>query len=127
MKLASATVLVVDDEPELLEIFAGWLERSGCRVFTAANGAEALKLLEGEHVDALISDLRMPVMDGVALLRRIHTIGLAMPSLLFLSGCGDVDEREMQALGVVEFVRKPLLRLDLLGALERSLVPVMVT
>jgi CheY-like chemotaxis protein len=125
MKLGDATVLIVDDEAELLEIFSAWLTRGGCKVFTAANGAEALKVLEGVKVQALISDLCMPVMDGVALLRRIHEIGLAMPSLLFVSDPGDVDEREMHELGVVEFVKKPLLRLDLLRALERSLVPVM--
>jgi CheY-like chemotaxis protein len=122
MKLNEATVLVVDDELELLDIFSVWLERSGCRVFTAANGAEALKVLEAETVDALISDLQMPGMDGVTLVRRIHERGLAIPSILFVSGLGDVNRREMDALGVVGLIEKPLRRLDMLGALERGLL-----
>jgi CheY-like chemotaxis protein len=42
MRLQEATVLMVDDEPELLELFSAWLEHEGCLVFTATNGVEAL-------------------------------------------------------------------------------------
>jgi CheY-like chemotaxis protein len=121
MMLSGARVLVVDDELELLDIFAAWLRRSGCKVFTAANGAEALKVLEVERVDALISDLRMPIVDGVALVRRIYEIGLVIPSMLFVSAFGDVNVREIHALGVERLIEKPLRRQDLLGALEQSL------
>ena len=122
MKLIEATVLIAEDEPELLEIFAVWLRRSGCKVFTAANGAEALRVLETGRVDALISDVRMPIVDGVTLVRRIYELGLTIPCILFISGFGDVDPREMYALGVERMIEKPLRRLDLIAALERSLM-----
>jgi CheY-like chemotaxis protein len=122
MRLSGATVLVVDDEPELLEIFSQWLQRSECRVFAAPNGAEALKLLEAERVDALISDLGMPIVDGLTLVRRIEEMGLAIPSKLLLSGFADVDMREIYALGVETILEKPLRRRDLLSALEHSLL-----
>ena len=122
MKLSDATVLVVDDELELLDIFAGWLERGGCKVFTAPNGAEALKVLEAHRVDALISDLQMPVVDGVTLVRRIYERGLTIPSILFVSGIADVDVREIHALGVETLLTKPLRREDMLSALKRSLL-----
>jgi CheY-like chemotaxis protein len=64
MRIEEARILVVDDELELLEIFAAWLGRSGCEVFTAPNGAEALKTLQTEKIDVLISDIRMPIMDA---------------------------------------------------------------
>jgi len=116
------TVLVVDDELELLEIFSAWLERGGYRVLTAPNGAEALKLLATETVDALISDIRMPIMDGVTLVRRIHDAGLSVPSIIFVSGFGPADPREMHALGVEAMLEKPLSRKHLLRALEESLM-----
>jgi CheY-like chemotaxis protein len=122
VKLSDATVLVVDDEPELLEIFSQWLERSGCKVFAASNGAEALKLLEVEKVDALISDIQMPLVDGITLVRRIEEAGLSIPSKVLLSGFARVNMHEIHALGVQTMLEKPLRRQDLLSALERSLL-----
>jgi len=122
MKLKDATVLVVDDEPELREIFSAWLGRSAGRVLTAANGEEALAVLAAEKVDALVSDIRMPIVDGITLVRRIYAMGLAIPSIIFVSGFGDVDRREMHALGVEALLEKPLDRKHLLNALQQSLM-----
>jgi CheY-like chemotaxis protein len=121
MKSEKATVLVVDDEPELREIFALWLGREGYTILTAGNGAEALQLLTTHAIDALISDIRMPIMDGVALVRRIFELQLQLPSIIFVSGFGDVSVREMYALGVEAMITKPLVRKDLLQALSSSL------
>jgi CheY-like chemotaxis protein len=121
MKLKEATVLLVDDELELLEIFGMWLERYGCRVLTAANGEEALGILMREQVHALISDIRMPIMDGVTLLRKVHEHDLQIPAILFVSGFGDVERREMHALGVEKLLEKPLRKQHLVQALEESL------
>jgi CheY-like chemotaxis protein len=117
-----ATVLLVDDEPDLLEIFGHWLERSGYRVLTAPNGAEALKVLAVEAVDVLVSDIRMPIMDGPTLVRSIRERGLVIPSIIFVSGYGDIDLREMHALGVEAMIEKPLNRKTLLAALEDSMM-----
>ncbi|SNS49153.1 PilZ domain-containing protein [Granulicella rosea] len=121
MKLADATILVVDDEPELLEIFSVWLGRSGCKVLKAENGAVAMKVLNEQRIDALISDIRMPVMDGITLVRTIAEKGMLVPSIIFVSGFGDVDTREAHALGVEAMLPKPLSRKTLLQALEDSL------
>ncbi len=121
MKLADATILVVDDEPELLEIFAVWLGRSGCKVLKAENGAVAMKVLAEQRVDALISDIRMPVMDGITLVRKIAEANMLVPSIIFVSGFGDIDIREAHALGVEAMLPKPLSRKTLMQALEDSL------
>jgi CheY-like chemotaxis protein len=121
MKSGNTTILVVDDEPELLEIFAIWMSREGYTVLTAANGAEALKVLTSTKVDALISDIRMPVMDGLTLVRRIYEMKLQLPSIIFVSGFGDVNPREAHALGVEAMLPKPLGRKHLLNVLEASL------
>ena len=121
MNIENATILVVDDEPELLEIFAVWLGRSGCRVLTAPNGAEALKVLSVETVHSIISDIRMPIMDGITLVRTIAEMDRHIPSIIFVSGFGDIDPREAHALGVEAMLPKPLSRQHLLQALENSL------
>ena len=108
MQNSEVTILVVDDEPELLEIFAIWMRREGYHVLTAANGAEALKILTSTNVDALISDIRMPVMDGLTLVRRIYDLKLKLPSIIFVSGFGDVNPRVAHALGVEAMLPKPL-------------------
>ena len=71
MKLKDTTVLVVDDEPMLLDIFRDWLQEEDCHVWTAGDGAAALQILRDNHVDVIVSDVRMPVMDGVALVKKL--------------------------------------------------------
>jgi CheY-like chemotaxis protein len=122
MRLREATVLVVDDEPDLREIFSAWLEVEGCRVFDAANGAEALEVLEAEKIDALVSDIHMPIMDGVALARTVYESKLVIPSIILASGSSDVMPREMHGFGVETLMRKPLKRQDLIRVLENSLM-----
>jgi CheY-like chemotaxis protein len=122
MKLREATILVVDDEPALREIFAKWLTAIGCgHVSTAANGEDALRQLTGGQFDLLITDVRMPVMDGVTLVRRLAAEGVSIPSIVFVSGFGDVDKKEMYALGVEAFLSKPLRMEDIVQAAETAL------
>jgi CheY-like chemotaxis protein len=121
MKLHDATVLVVDDEPMLLEIFSIWLAGVGCRkVFTAANGEVALALMKSQSIDLLLTDVRMPVMDGVSLVRRLGELGKSIPSIVFVSGFGDIDRREMYGLGVEAFIAKPCDRKELLTVLQNA-------
>lgn len=68
----SACVLCVDDEPNILSALRRTLRGDGLRVLTAQGGAEALEVLERESVDIVISDMRMPGMDGAELLERVH-------------------------------------------------------
>jgi len=122
MKLSEATILVVDDEPALRDIFSKWLRGAGCaRVLTAADGGAALDVLKDEPIDLLITDVRMPVMDGVTLVRSLAKLEKSVPSIVFVSGFGDVDRKEMYGLGVEAFFSKPFDRGELLGVLERAL------
>ena len=121
MKIADATVMVVDDEPELVQIFSFWLKRGGARVLTAHNGAEALKQLAEQPVHALISDIRMPVMDGITLVQRIHELKYDIPIIIFVSGFADVSLRSLYATGVVAMISKPLRRDQLVTTLEHGL------
>ena len=121
MKLTDARILFVDDEPILLELFENWLRMIGCdKVFTAANGKDALSLLQLESFDLLVSDVRMPVMDGITLVRCLSEVAKPLPSIIFVSGFSDFDRREMYALGVEAFLIKPFDRAELLSRMEKA-------
>jgi len=122
MRTDEASILVVDDELELLEIFSAWLGHSGFRVFTAPNGAEALKVLQARKVDVLLSDIRMPIMNGVDLVRNLNQMETPPPKIIFVTGYGNFSRREIFGLGVEALLDKPLSRPILLDALDRCLM-----
>lgn len=112
----------MDDEPDLREIYGFWLDAANCtRYYTAANGEEALTRLKTTHIDALVSDIRMPVMDGIALVRCVANLAQPVPCIIFVTGCGDVDQREMYSLGVEAFLVKGLDRADFIRVLQNVL------
>jgi CheY-like chemotaxis protein len=119
--MKDATLLIVDDEDALVEIFARWFEREGCRLLTAGNGAEALERATANPVDLVVSDVRMPVLDGVGLARRLKAGGAHRPEIILITGFADLSERECFDLGVAALLNKPIDRLDLVGAARRCL------
>jgi len=122
MIFSDANILVVDDEPELLDIYAEWLAKAGCKsVKTAKDGKEALAAIAEWPIDLVLTDVRMPVMDGVTLVRCLAKSGRPIPSIVFVSGFGDVDKREMYALGVEAFLAKPCQKEELLVVMEHAL------
>ena len=121
MQLMGAVILIVDDEPELLRIFRRWLELAGCRTLTAENGAHGLELARANHIDVIVSDVRMPVMDGAEMLRQLRSGSGYLPKIVFVSGFNDLPEREYYELGVEAMLQKPMRRLEFLAAVERCL------
>jgi CheY-like chemotaxis protein len=121
MNLSEAAILLVDDEPQLLEIFGLWLAAAGCRnLYTAANGEMALAVLKRGSIDLIVTDVRMPIMDGITLVRQLGETTEIVP-VIFISGFGDINQREMYGLGVEAFLAKPLLREDLITVMEKTL------
>jgi CheY-like chemotaxis protein len=126
MELKHATVLVVDDESMLLEIFSEWLQEENCHVLTAGDGAAALQILQDHQVDVIVSDVRMPVMDGILLLKNLITYtGMSKssppPKMIFISGFTDLEPREAYNLGVEAILQKPIDRAQFVGAIRRTL------
>lgn len=121
MRLNDATVLVVDDEPDWRTIIADWFGREGSHVLIAENGAEALNLIHANHVDVVVSDVRMPVMDGITLLRNIKADESYKPSVMFISGFSDIGPGEAYGLGVEAMLSKPVERKHLISAVTRVL------
>ena len=100
-------VLVVDDEPGLLEVTAEFLQLSGdLEVSTAPSGPRALELLQGGSFDAVVSDYQMPGMDGIELLKRVRERDAGIPFILFTGrGRGEVAIAAIDA-GVTFYLQK---------------------
>lgn len=101
-----ATVLVVDDEPQVLHALRRALEGEGDRVLTAATGTEAVDLAASQPPDLVVLDLWLPDLDGVEVVRRLR--GWLDVPILILSGDAD-EERKVSALdsGADDFLQKP--------------------
>jgi CheY-like chemotaxis protein len=123
MELVDARILIVDDEEALCKIFARWLSTTGCSVQTAAHGAEALQIIASSEIDVLVTDIHMPVMDGITLVRQPAEMGRRIPSIIFVSAFGNVDLREMHDLGAEAFLTKPFRTEELEAALRSALAP----
>jgi PAS domain S-box-containing protein len=109
-------VLVVDDDPLVLETVAAQLEDEGFFVITAAGGTEALAMMdEGKAVQALVSDLSMPVMDGVSLILEAQARNPALPAVLLTGYAGDGVSLELgrRINGPFALMRKPSTGSDL--------------
>jgi signal transduction histidine kinase/CheY-like chemotaxis protein len=109
-------VLLVDDEPAVREVLEAGLAESGFVVTPAADGAEALdRLAGGLRVDALVSDLAMPGMDGVALIREAQRRQPGLPAILLTGFAGDAASLAVGAAvsGHFVLVRKPVSAGDL--------------
>jgi CheY-like chemotaxis protein len=121
MQLKNATILIVDDEPDLRDILTEWFRREGSRVLVAEDGAEALKFIEENQVDVVISDVRMPIMDGIALLRKVKASATYKASVMFISGYTDIEPRDAYDLGVEAVIAKPVERKNLMAIVARVL------
>src|SRR6185436_17120647 len=101
------TVLIVDDEKNIRATLARGLRLEGYRTEEAANGIEALKILDESGIDLVLLDVQMPEMDGLALLAAMRDRGLRLPAIV-LTAHGSI-ERAVQAvkLGAYDFIEKP--------------------
>ncbi|MFF0492964.1 response regulator transcription factor [Nocardia sp. NPDC004068] len=102
-----ARVLVVDDEPMIVELLSVSLRYQGFEVASAGNGAEGLDRAKTFRPDALIVDVMMPGMDGFGLLRRLRADGIEAP-VLFLTARDEVEDKVTGlTLGADDYVTKP--------------------
>ncbi|MBM4374177.1 MAG: sigma-54-dependent Fis family transcriptional regulator [Deltaproteobacteria bacterium] len=100
-------ILVVDDEANLRRVLAAQLSRDGYEVHTAEDGEQATSFIRDHHVDLVISDLRMPRMGGLELLRWVQTEEPKLP-VMILTAYGTVDTAvEALKMGAVDYLSKP--------------------
>ena len=110
-----SSVLVVDDEPIVLQVFSRVLSEKGLRTRTASNAEEALKLLDEGGIACVLADKNMPGMDGIEMLRRVRE---AQPHCAFIVMTGYASTEsaiEALRLGAVDYLQKPFDDLDVVA------------
>ena len=102
----SKLILVVDDEPRLINLVRGYLEEEGYQVVTAANGRQALFAARDHKPDLIILDLMMPEMDGWEFL-RLHRQERNTPIIMLTARVDDVDKVAGLEMGADDYLAKP--------------------
>jgi two-component system response regulator AtoC len=100
-------VLIVDDEPNLRKILSAQLSRDGYDVLTAEDGEQGLLILRDHHIDLVVTDLKMPKVDGMALLRQALAEDPDLP-IVMITAHGTVDTAvEALKIGAFDYLTKP--------------------
>ena len=100
-------ILLAEDERDLREVVAAYLEYQGHDITTAANGQEALERAGGDAFDAIILDIMMPVMDGVTAMRRLRAEGNTVPAIFLTAKSQVADRVEGLDAGADDYLTKP--------------------
>jgi CheY-like chemotaxis protein len=121
-EIGRTTVLIIDDETGIQDMFAFLLEPIGCEVLRASDGVEGLAVLENRQVDVVFLDIHMPRLNGVEVLRRIREKNptqrvIVMSSSSDPSGSAENEAKKLRATVVVE---KPIGADDIIALLKVS-------
>lgn len=107
--MASETqiILVVDDDEGLREGLSRLLEDEGYQVLCADNGDRALEIIRQTHIDLILTDMRMPGMSGIELLKNVRAVNERV-GVIILTGYGEIESYiEAMNFGAMEYVSKP--------------------
>lgn len=115
------TVLLVDDEQSMREFLRILLEKEGFQTVTADNGENALKALQQESFDLLISDIRMPGMSGLELLGKAREMGINLPAIFITAFASPEDAVLAMKHGAYDYITKPF-KIDEIKTIIRSAI-----
>ena len=115
------SILLVDDDLEFRKAMKKMFEKSGYDVTVAADGREALETLSGEAFDLIISDLRMPNLNGLELMEEIRRKKVDTP-VIFITAYGEVSSyMDLMNLGAFEYINKPVKGQEILSVAKKAL------
>src|SRR5205807_7046177 len=100
------TILVVDDEPQIVQLVRDYLEHGGFKVLVAADGSSALRLASTLHPDLVVLDLGLPGMDGLDVTRSLRRNG-ALPIIMLTARADESDKLVGLELGADDYLTKP--------------------
>ncbi|MCL2074543.1 MAG: response regulator [Marinilabiliaceae bacterium] len=115
------TVLIVDDSESIREVVSFTLQNEGYDVLVGVDGEDALKFLDGRHIDIIITDLHMPNLDGLGFIRKIREIETYKHiPILFLTTESQTEKKmEAKEAGATGWIIKPFVPAKLLAAISR--------
>lgn len=114
------SILIVDDDKEIVELIDFYMKNNGYNTYTAFNGKDALKIFEKEYIDIVILDIMMPELDGKEVLRKIRE--KSNTPIIFLSAKGDdIDKIDGLFLGADDYLSKPFNTLELIARVKALL------
>ena len=124
-KFDNTSVLVIDDDVGMLRALNKVLSSEGCLVANASSAEAAVKFLgTAEHYfDLIITDLRMPAIDGMGVLRAVKTTYPDVPVIIITAFASLETEAESYRLGATAFLEKPVDTHRLLATIDRALAP----
>jgi DNA-binding response OmpR family regulator len=119
---APRTVLVVDDEPTIVEVVARYLERAGFETHEAADGTEALRIAGEHRPDLVVLDLMLPGIDGLEVMRQLHERAGPRIAVILLTARGEESDRLVGLRdGADDYVVKPFSPKELVARVEAVL------
>ncbi len=113
-------VLIVDDEPDLVATCARLLKRRGFVPLVAGNGQTAIELIDAERPDLILTDLRLPGIDGLAVVRHARRGARKIPVVLFTGYASHASRREALRDGAAAYLPKPFTAAQLFAAIEQA-------
>ncbi len=118
-----ATILAVDDSASMRQMVAFTLKGAGHEVIEAEDGLAALKTAKGKKVDMVVTDVNMPNMDGIALIKELRTLPdyKFTPILMLTTEAGDGKKQEGKAAGATGWIVKPFNPEQLLATIKKVL------
>ncbi len=116
-------IMTADDSQSVRQMVSFTLSQAGYEVVEAADGREALQLLDSQAVNMLITDLNMPNMDGIELIRQARTKDQFkyMPIIMLTTESQDAKKQEGKAAGATGWIVKPFKPEQLLGVVKKVL------
>lgn len=112
------TILVVEDSLEFRETIVELLTRAGYATLQASHGKEAIDVLSKNQVDLVLSDIKMPVMDGLDLLKHIQTLDENRPKVIMMTGYSVYTKDEAIKAGAETLIEKPIVSQSLINLLS---------
>lgn len=119
------TILIVDDSASVRQVVGIALKGAGYDVIEGCDGSDALRKLTGQKVHLIISDVNMPVMDGISFLKNIKALPAYRftPVIMLTTESQEAKKREGQMAGAKAWVVKPFQPPTLLAAVEKLVLP----
>ena len=118
--MSGETILIVDDEPTIVEVVGLYLKREGFRVLTAGDGTAALQAIEQQRPDLVVLDLMLPGLNGLEVVKRLRAVS-ALPIIMLTARSEEADRVVGLELGADDYVTKPFSARELVARVKAVL------